>query len=98
MKKVICTLASAALVGSAMVVTPMSAVSAQTDGASDLVELCKELGEAAGFESVGECVSVVRTKGPIGFCQFLKEIDFLQAFGWRNQGECVTHFRSIQNQ
>ena len=91
MKKLTAIAASAALALSLGVSAPTVAAK----GASEEVEACKA-GEIGDFEGLGDCISTVRGGVP-KFCasegsQFLWDL-----FGFRNVGDCVSWFRSVQN-
>ena len=47
---------------------------AQAQSASGQVDICETLVESGSYESVGECVSEMRTS-PLDFCKFLKDIE-----------------------
>lgn len=99
MKKTVSVIASFALACSAAVVVPTSTVAAQ--GASPAVEVCKGNFETFGFDSVGDCVSAIRS-GPPKTCKFIDELGlFPLTLGdgtvLKNRGQCVAYIRSIQN-
>ena len=88
--KSITTFAAAAALALAGGVAAPPAVHAQ---ANDNVDTCRMLVAAQVFPSLGECVSVFRG----GYAKACQNYDtgFLAFFGFRNQGECVKFFRSI---
>jgi hypothetical protein len=92
MKKITAIAVSAALALSVGVSAPTVAAK----GASEEVEACKAGAIPGDFETLGDCIGTVRGGLP-KFCasdasQFLWDI-----FGFRNQGDCVSFIRSLQN-
>lgn len=67
---------------------------AVTAAANDDVVMCRALVDAEFFSSLGECVSIVRTAPPV-VCKSLKDANYLELFGWRNIGHCVSTLRSL---
>ena len=89
MKK-ITTLAVCAALAMAGGVSAPQAVQAQ---ANDEVQLCRTLVAAQVFPSLGECVSLFRSN-PAKACQNY-DSGFLAFLGFKNKGECVKFFRSL---
>ncbi len=89
MKQVITACAGLALAMSANLAVPQVAVAK----AKDEVELCRLLVAAEMFSSVGECVGQVRSS-PATLCEGYDR-GFLQFLGFKNRGDCVSFFRSI---
>ena len=89
MKK-ITTFAVTAALAMAGAVTAPQAVQAQ---AKDNVDTCRTLVAAQVFPSLGECVSLFRS----GYAKACENYDtgFLAFFGFKNRGECVKFFRSL---
>lgn len=90
MKKMIATAASLALAASAAFASPAVA---QDGGQSEynkaVVDFCKNLDQDEFPYSVGECVRVFHTDGSVDICNQLKVLDLLEAFGYRNVGQCI---------
>lgn len=61
--------------------------------ADDNVDTCRLLVAAEVFPSLGACMSLFRG----GYAKSCQQYDqgFLAFFGFKNQGECVKFFRSI---
>ncbi len=62
----------------------------------DLAMLCREFGSIVGFQSVGECLSLNRSNPralAAMICNAMEARGGVQAYGWRNVGECVNGFR-----
>jgi len=88
MKKIFASAAAAALLLSGSVAAIPTMASAESYG-SDIAKFCQQFSG-----DVGACVSYYQT-GPVRWCQFLKEIDALGFFGLKNQGECVSYFKTL---
>jgi hypothetical protein len=94
MKKLTAIAASAALALSIGVSAPTVAVA---KGASEEVDLCKDLLVPLEiFSSTGECISAIRS-GPAAFCHSDASETFRTVFGLKNDGQCVAFIRSNQN-
>ena len=89
----------------AFALTPVSLpMAAHAQGASGALESCEALVDEGAYDSVGQCVSEMRTS-PVIFCQFLKDIDVYPIFLYdpsindfvsvENQGHCVSLIRSF---
>lgn len=99
MKKTVSVFASFALAFSAAVAVPTSTASAQ--GASPVAEFCQDNFELIGFDSVGDCVSTIRTSA-VRTCKFIDELglfplDLGNGTVLKNRGSCVAYIRSLQN-
>ncbi len=100
MRKMFLQFGATALVFAPLVVP----TSAQAQSASEQVDICEALVDAGSYESLGDCVSEMRTS-PLGFCKFLKEIDVYPVFLFDpsindfvevgSQGQCVSLIRSF---
>jgi len=77
---------------------------ANAQSASDLPALCQDIVDngGAGYRSAGDCVSEIRGL-PVGRCEFIKlYLGFPalvpdeegEAVLVRNQGDCISHFRT----
>jgi len=101
MRKMLLQLGAVALVLVPPVTLPTIA---QAQNASGQVDICETLVETGSYESVGECISEMRTS-PLGFCKFLKDIDVYPVFLFdptindfvevANQGQCVSLIRQF---
>lgn len=89
MKKLTAIAASAALAMSASLAMPQQA----NARAKDEVDLCRSLVDAQLFDSIGDCVGLLRS-APADIC---KDYDtgFLVFFKFKNRGDCMSFFRSI---
>ncbi|WPZ05011.1 hypothetical protein T8S45_05590 [Blastomonas marina] len=94
MRKLVSIAASVALAGSASIVAVPTAVSAQ--GASTLVDACKQFYDIAGYESIGDCVGSIRSQAP-RTCRALEGTPIYTILGFRNRGDCVAYIRNLQN-
>ena len=90
MKKAIAFAVSASLAVSCNFIIPTAANAA----GNDEVVMCRALVDAELFSSLGECMSIVRTAPPV-VCKSLKDANYLELFGWRNIGDCVSTLRSL---
>lgn len=89
----------------AFALTPVSLPrAAHAQSASAAMESCQALVDEGAYDSVGQCVSEMRTS-PVLFCQFLKDIHVYPIFLYDpwinnfvtvgNQGQCVSLIRSF---
>jgi hypothetical protein len=77
---------------------------AQAQSASGEVETCQALVDSDAYDSLGQCVSEMRTS-PLGFCKFLKDLDIYPVFFFDesindfveigSQGQCVSFIRGL---
>lgn len=87
MKKSIAFAASLAMAMSYAAVPTMA--SANKGGSNDVAAACNGgLADALGI-SQGTCVVALKDGDAIGLCKLLKDRDLLEAFGFRNQGQCL---------
>lgn len=89
MKKITTLAASAALAMAGGVAAPEVAYAR----ANDNVDTCRVLVAAEIFPTLGECVSLFR----LGYAKACQNYDsgFLAFFNFKNQGDCVKFFRSL---
>ena len=77
---------------------------AHAQSAAPVVESCQTLVDGGAYDSVGQCVSEMRTS-PLGFCKFLKDLGIYPIFLYdesindfvevANQGQCVATIRGF---
>ncbi len=90
MKTTSATLAALAMVAAMNVSLPTAAVAR----ANDNVEQCRLLVSFNVFETQGECMGSLRSQAP-RTCRLLRDYDVLDFFGFRNVGDCVSFYRSV---
>ena len=93
MKKIINLVAAAAIAAS----LSMPTVSADPGkgSATDAVAFCKDLTDAGVTSSVGECMGILRSDDAPQICKNLDFAGLLEAFGFKNRGQCVSFARSV---
>ena len=59
--------------------------------------LCKEWAEEPwfdlAFDSHGDCVSTLRTEPAVEYCKYVDELGYLDFYGYKNRGDCVSDRR-----
>ena len=86
MRKIVSTVLSIALIGSASIALPNAALA---QSAGTVLDRCKVLVDLGRFDSVGECVGNGRSN-PVKFCRTLDNLGVLSLFGFENRGDCVS--------